>query len=70
MKIEIWLIDSKNPGKKQMMEADLPAIPRKGECIIVSESENYEVKDVIYRFDKELRFTERITVDAWSLWNR
>lgn len=70
MKIEVWLIESKNPGNKQRAELDLPAIPRKGECIIVSETENYEVREVVYRLDKELRFTGRITVDAYSLWDR
>ncbi len=69
MKIEIWLIDSKDPGKKQKADLDFPSIPRKGECIIIDETENYEVREVVYRLDKELRFTGRITVDAYSLWN-
>ena len=70
MEIEVWLINSKKPGEKQKVDLDLPAIPRVGECIIVGELENYEVKDVIYRLNTKLRFNGRITVEAWSRYNK
>jgi hypothetical protein len=70
MKIELFLVDRKKPGRDQKVELELSSIPRIGECIIVGNLENYEVTDVIYRLDSELRFTERISVTAQNLWTK
>ena len=69
MKVTLYLIDRKKPSNKQVFDAEIPAIPRQGEVILVGEATNYEVKDIVYHFDDEGRFTNRITIDAWSLWN-
>ena len=66
MKIELWLIDGENSTNKQKVDVDLPALPRRGERIMVGEDESYEVRGVSYRLNDELVFTGRITVDAFS----
>lgn len=70
MKLDLWLIDRKDPGQKEKFTADLPAIPQNGDVILVGDAQNYEVSHTTFHFDEEGRFTGYITVDALSLWNR
>ena len=67
MKIELVLINRHDASEKKLHTLDLPSVPRIGECLIFGGIENYEVKEVIYRFDSAHTKLERITVDAYSL---
>ena len=69
MKIDIWLIDRKNPMKKEKFAVELPTPPQKGDVILVGDTHNYEVTHSTYHFDEERRFTGYVTTDALSLWN-
>lgn len=68
MKIEVWLINSKDPSEKESARWELPVIPRQGESITVKDTgRTYNVRTVAYELDEELLLTGKITVDAWSL---
>ncbi len=70
MKIELVLIDREKPDKKVMIDVELPAVPQKGDTIALNDGmESYEVSHATYRFDEDGKFIDRVTVDAWSLWN-
>ena len=69
MTIELVLIQSPQSSEKKIISIDLPTVPRAGETLIFGNTENYEVKEVIYRFDAQGTTLQRITVDAVSLSN-
>lgn len=69
MKIDIWLIDRKNPSKKEKFPVDLPTAPQNGDVILIGDMHNYEITHSTYHFDEEGRFTGHVTTDALSLWN-
>lgn len=69
MNIQLVLITSLESSEKKIVSIDLQTVPRVGETLIFGPLENYEVKEVIYRFNAQKTKLERITVDAVSLAN-
>lgn len=62
MKIEIWC---RAGNEKFHVEADLPTLPRVGDCILVGESHNYVVEQgATWFFDSEGRYMNRVSIDA------